>query len=347
MSLRSPQDLFEEDLPAEEPGEGRIVVITIPPGVDGERADKILSRQLADVSREKLASSFDRAGVVREGLVLKKRTPVFAGEVVTVTLPEPMAITVEPVAMPLELLYEDSHFVAVNKPVGLVVHPGNGVTGPTLVHGLLHRLQGALAPAGGSLRPGIVHRLDRDTTGVILVAKTDEAFHALQRAFANRTVQKEYVALVRGEPGTDSGEIREPIGRHSTHRTRMTVRPDGRDAHTSWRKEERFRGFTLLRCGLHTGRTHQIRVHLSHLGHPIVGDPTYGYRSRRGDAISSTCVLLHSAHTELSHPVTGDPVKLTAPLPTHFSEVLRRLREHRSGDLKGSSSRRNSSTVLL
>ncbi|MGF1452454.1 MAG: RluA family pseudouridine synthase [Opitutales bacterium] len=328
MDPIEPDPETEDDFEPEASIERRIEVLTIPPNVQGERADKILARMLADVSREKLAASFEAGEVLRGGMPLKKRSPVSAGEVVDVVLPEPVEVAVEPVEMPLELLYEDEHLVAVNKPAGLVVHPGNGVTGPTLVHGLLHRLGGTLASAGGELRPGIVHRLDRDTTGVILAAKTDLAFHALQKLFAERVVKKHYLALVRGAPDREAGEVREPIGRHPTHRTRMTVRPDGRESHTGWNVEERFAGgkFALIRCALHTGRTHQIRVHLSHLGHPILGDPTYGYRPKKGDPMAFEQVLLHSADTELLHPITHKTLQLHAPPPAAFCEALAALR---------------------
>ncbi len=316
----------DEGWDPEAPG---FAIVEVSADVQAERADKVLARQLAGWSREKLGVSFERGDVRRAGLPLSKRSPVSTGDVLEVRLPEVAVAAVSPVEMPLELLYEDAFLAVVNKPAGLVVHPGNGVTGPTLVHGLLHRLQGALAPAGGTLRPGIVHRLDRDTTGVILVAKQDVAFYRLQAAFAERSVIKEYVALVRGSPALDAGECREPIGRDERVRTRMAVRPDGRPSHTGWRVLERLDGFTLIGCLLHTGRTHQIRVHLSHLGHPILGDTTYGFRPFVHDPLSVaklSQVLLHSQRTRLAHPLTAEPLDFTAPLPAQFSEILTGLR---------------------
>jgi 23S rRNA pseudouridine1911/1915/1917 synthase len=257
------------------------------------------------------------------------------GQAVSVLVPAPEPALPRPEDIPLEVLHEDASLLVVNKPAGLVVHPGAGRPGGTLVNALLGRVRD-LSGVGGVLRPGIVHRLDRGTSGLLVVAKDDAAHRALVRQFAGRAVEKEYLALVLGVPGRDSGEIDRPIGRDPVHRQRMSVRaPRGREARTSWRIQERFDGAALLRVRIHTGRTHQIRVHLASIGHPVAGDPLYGgtraASSRRREAREVLASLerpaLHAARLAFTHPATGERREFTAPLPPDLVEVVDRLRE--------------------
>ena len=240
----------------------------------------------------------------------------------------------QPEDIELAVVHEDVHLIVVNKPAGLVVHPGAGTAGGTLVNALLGHVRD-LSGVGGVLRPGIVHRLDKGTSGLLVVAKDDEAHRALVRQFAGRTVEKEYLALVLGLPAQASGQVDAPIGRDPVHRQKMSVRaPRGREARTSWTVEERFDGAALLRVRIHTGRTHQIRVHLASIGHPVAGDPVYGGTrtpsSRRAGAREALLSLarpaLHAARLAFTHPVTGHRLAFSAPLPPDLVAVLDRLR---------------------
>ncbi len=322
--IKEPGLLLAED---EESQSSRpFVTVTVPEHIRGERADKVVAQHFDDWSREKLAISFESHEVLINGQPILKKTRVSSGDIIHIALPELEEIDLEPVDIPLEILFEDEHMAAINKPAGIVVHPGSGISGAPLVHAMLHHTGGALARAGGKERPGIVHRLDRDTTGVMLFAKTDTAYYKLNRQFARRLVHKEYLALVRGVPRLQSGTILKPIARHTTHRTKMAIAENGRPAHTDWKIERAWdSGWALLRCRIHTGRTHQIRVHLSDLGHPLLGDYTYGYKHREGDPVASKKVMLHSAHTWLDHPILGCLLDLTAPLPEAFSTAIATL----------------------
>jgi 23S rRNA pseudouridine1911/1915/1917 synthase len=226
----------------------------------------------------------------------------------------------------------------VDKPAGLVVHPGAGTTSGTLVNALLGRVRD-LSGIGGVLRPGIVHRLDRGTSGLLVVAKDDATHRALVRRFSSRQVEKEYLAIAHGVPRQTGGEITAPIGRHPVQRKKMSVRaPRGRSARTSWSRQEVFDGACLLRVRIHTGRTHQIRVHLASIGHPVAGDETYGGTrtpsSRQAEARAILCSLerpaLHAARLAFLHPATGETVSFTSPLPADLDDVVRRLRTDRS-----------------
>lgn len=313
------------------PGDASAVQrFAVPPKLHGQRADKVLALACPQFSRERLQESFAAGAVFVEGQprALAKKSRVQEGDVLLFTPPKPLVTAVHPVAMPLEILYEDDDLVAVNKPVGLVVHPGAGVAdAATLVHGMLHHCGGRLAMAGGAERPGIVHRLDRDTSGIIVLAKTDAAYYALVKSFAERHTRKIYWALVRRAPAEDSGTVKLPIGRHPTARHKMAVREDGRYAHTDWRVLERFAGgHALVECHIHTGRTHQIRVHLSQMGSPIWGDKTYGFRPLAADRNVPEQFLLYARELELPHPVSGLPLALRAEPSAHFAEHLGRLR---------------------
>jgi 23S rRNA pseudouridine1911/1915/1917 synthase len=229
----------------------------------------------------------------------------------------------EPEAIPLVALYEDADVVAIDKPAGMVVHAGAGVHSGTLVNALLHRF-GTLSTLGGELRPGIVHRLDRFTSGVLLVAKNDFAHQSLAGQFAGRQVEKTYLALVHGNVKQDKGRIEKPIARDPVHRTRMTSRlAAGRAAWSEYSVLQRLEGFTLLAERIGTGRTHQIRVHLASIGHPVAGDPVYGPKNVR---LHKDGQLLHAGELSFIHPATGERVTFNAPLPAYFESVLQKLR---------------------
>jgi 23S rRNA pseudouridine1911/1915/1917 synthase len=271
--------------------------------------------------------------------VRKSAHVVKAGMRVEVEMPHAEPSRVEPEAMPVAVLYEDEHLLAIDKPPGMVVHPAPGARRGTLVNALVHRF-GVLAGVGEPDRPGIVHRLDRDTSGVLLVARTVAALEALARQFRERTVEKRYLAIVRGSPTADSGTIDRAVGRHPRERKRMSVHSRrGRRAVTRWKVVERLPGATLLRLAPETGRTHQLRVHLAALGHPIIGDRVYGVRRRARDdaAVAVPRQALHAEEIRFAHPADGHPVTIRAPLPDDFATVLAALRQ--AGKTTGKSPR--------
>jgi 23S rRNA pseudouridine1911/1915/1917 synthase len=238
--------------------------------------------------------------------------------------------------MDLDILHEDEDLLVLNKSAGRVVHPGAGTGEDTLVHGILHHCQGRLSGIGGKERPGIVHRLDKETSGLLLVAKSDTAFQSLAEQFASRTIRKFYTALVRGIPDPVEGSIEEPIGRHPVHRLRMTVRAEGRDARTDFQVIRQWELASMVRLRIHTGRTHQIRVHMKHLDHPVLGDKLYGYKPPAKTGFPEVPrVMLHAARLEFGHPVSGQPFKMEVPLPEDFSAVIDAL----DGDIRETESR--------
>lgn len=299
----------------------------VPPELHAQRADKVLSAQVPDMSRTRLQQAFVRGEVWVEGEPIEKKHKLLAGDWVEVILPEVAPIEVGPVSMPLEVLYEDEDVIAVNKACGTVTHPGTNTGNDTLVHGLLHHTGGKLSAQAGAVRPGVVHRLDKETTGVILFAKTDAAYHPLVKMFAERELNKQYLALVQGVPCLARGSITFKIRRHPTHRTIMQVGDEGRDAHTDWSLEQAYARCSLLRCQLHTGRTHQIRVHLSAIGFPILGDVPYGYRYRETEPPQARQrVYLHAQRIILRHPLRPqETLDIQAPLPEDFSGLIEQL----------------------
>ncbi len=314
---------------------GRTVRLTVPAESDGERLDVFLARSLEGQTRSALRRIIKDGGVTVDGAAAAKPgTDLKRGMEIEVALREPQAAGLTPEAIPIEVLYEDEDLVVVLKPAGLVVHPGHGRRTGTLVHALLGRGT-VLAPSGAPDRPGIVHRLDRETSGVLVVAKTDRAYHALQAAFARRQVEKIYHALVWGRPDPASGAIKTAIGRSRSDPTRMSVTAArGREALTRYRTIERLPEFTLLEVRIVTGRTHQIRVHLSSIHHSVVGDTRYGGRSWRRlrdatrlDAIRSFGRLaLHASSLAFVHPTTRCEVRVEAPLPPELEGLLETLR---------------------
>lgn len=298
----------------------------VPEGTRRGRADKVLAAAFPSHSRAALQRAFE-AGLVRaDGRVIGQSDEVRAGQSLAFTLPAVKPTELRPVAIPLEVLREDRHLIVLNKPAGMVVHPGVGTGEDTLVHALLAHCAGSLSGIGGVERPGIVHRLDKETTGVLVVAKTDAAHRALADQFASRTLQKEYLALVGGVPREASGSINRAISRHPVHRHRMTVGEGGRPARTDWAVEEVLGGrAALVRCRIHTGRTHQIRVHLKSIGHPILGDGTYGWKQAPGAPVPPR-VMLHAEHLVFAHPVNGQVMDVRAPLPPDFRATMEQFR---------------------
>ena len=299
----------------------------VPSQILRTRADKVLAAAFPEHSRAALQRAFE-AGLVRcNGVALAKSDDVKAGDTLEFALPELVPAELKPVAIPLGVLYEDEHLLAINKAAGMVVHPGVGTGEDTLVHALLAHCAGGLSGVGGVERPGIVHRLDKETSGVLLVAKNDAAHRGLSEQFAGRHLRKEYLALVSGVPRLQSGMIERAISRHPVHRERMTVGEGGRPARTDWTVVEVFGDrAALLRCRIHSGRTHQIRVHLKSIGHPLLGDKVYGWKPDPALPAPSR-VMLHAERIAFLHPITARPLDVRAPLPEDFAQLLAALRK--------------------
>jgi len=309
----------------------RTETLTIEHTLTAGRLDTFLRGRFPAVSRGAIQRLIEQGHIRVNGRTVKPTHMPHAGEVVEVRWPEARPPTAQPEEMPLNILYEDDALLVLNKPAGLVVHPAAGHEEHTLVNALLHHCAGKLSGIGGVARPGIVHRLDKETSGCLVVAKNDETHLALSAQFAGRRVEKIYHALVGGELPRDSGEIRVAIARHPSHRKRMAVSDDtGREARTSYRVLERLRCSTLVEATLHTGRTHQIRVHFQHLGFPLLGDDTYGQRqNRRFEELvgfAAPRVMLHACQLAFIHPRTGERLEFEAPRPVEFEDFLRALR---------------------
>jgi 23S rRNA pseudouridine1911/1915/1917 synthase len=296
-----------------------------------ERLDAFLRRKFPAVSRVALKRLIEAGHVRLNGQPVKPTHAPRAGEAIEIRWPEPQPAGALPEEIPLDILFEDRSLLVLNKSAGLVVHPAAGHEEHTLVNALLHHCGGELSGIGGVARPGIVHRLDKETSGCLVIAKNDETHIALSAQFAGRKVKKTYSAIVCGELARDSGEIHAAIARHPSHRKRMAVRDDaaGRAAHTTWRVLQRLNAATLVEVQLHTGRTHQIRVHFQFLGHPLVGDETYGARQNQKltelTGYQAPRVMLHARELSFVHPRTKAAVSFEAPLPEDFCEGLRRL----------------------
>ena len=298
----------------------------------GVRLDQFLARNLQDVSRSQLIASIRAGLILVEGSSKKSSYRLKAGDTVAGSLYSPSSVDVEPEEIPLLILFEDEFLLVISKPPGLVVHPGSGNQTGTLVHGLLHHC-GSIADVGDSVRPGLVHRLDKDTSGVMVIAKREDVHRKLVEAFKARTVAKEYLALLHGILAKKQGRLVASIGRHPIHRQRMAVREvGGRYAATHWHVVKEFEGrYSLVMVGIETGRTHQIRVHMAHLGHPVVGDSVYGGTSQK----KFPRQLLHASRIRFVHPITGDNLDIEAPLWPDFLEVLNNLENKEEDDSSG------------
>jgi len=315
-----------------QPTASRTEVLTIERSLPSERLDTWLRSKFPGVSRGAIQRLIEEGHIRINGQMVKSTHTPRAGEQVQVHWPEARPAEAQPEALPLALLYEDERLLVLNKPPGLVVHPASGHETSTLVNALLYHCHGELSGIGGVARPGIVHRLDKDTSGCMVVAKNDEAHLALSAQFASRKVEKIYHAIVCGEVARDQGDIRAAIARHPSHRKCMAVDEEfGREAHTSYRVLERLRSATLAEARLHTGRTHQIRVHFKFLGYPLVGDTTYGHRQNmRLEELTGYRAprqMLHAYHLTFIHPKTGKRLSFTAPVPEDFLDALAALRE--------------------
>jgi 23S rRNA pseudouridine1911/1915/1917 synthase len=315
--------------------QGKHFSITITERERGKRLDQFLSETNLNLSRSQAKNLIQKHHILLNQKPTKASAHVKAGDRISGSLPEPEPLSLKPESLPLSILYEDPSIIVIDKPPGMVVHPAYGNPSGTLVNALLYHCKD-LAGINGVLRPGIVHRLDKDTSGVIVVAKDDEAFHYLTKQFKNRTVKKVYSAIVYGRFSQDEGLIDSAIGRHPSERKRMSTRTKrGREAITHWKKVEEFDGCTLLEIFPQTGRTHQIRVHLSSIGHPVLGDPLYGRKGRPGtihDPVLKECVkrmnrqALHAQRLEFTHPRSGERIQFISPIPQDMKEALEWLR---------------------
>ena len=290
-----------------------------------KRLDVFLSEQTEEFTRSRLKKLIEEGQVCVNGVPTKKAgAEVKRGDNVLVTVPEAIEYTAKPENIPIDIVYQDEDFAIVNKPQGMTVHVGNGNESGTLVNALLYALD-HLSGIGGVLRPGIVHRIDKDTTGLLVVAKNDKAHVSLAGQIAEKTCHRTYYALLEGNLKEERGRVITDIGRHPTDRLKMAVLPEGKGkvAVTDFEVAARFGGdFTLCKFDLQTGRTHQIRVHAKHLGHPVAGDPVYGYKKQK---IKADGQLLHAYRLELTHPTTGERMVFNAPIPQAFAEILEKL----------------------
>ena len=297
----------------------------------GMRLDAFLAREdddLPALSRSAAAKLIERGDVALNGRPADKKDRVAAGDLVEYAIPEPEPIDALPENIPLDVIYEDDDLLVVNKPSGMVVHPAPGNPSGTLVNALLYRCRGRLSGINGALRPGIVHRIDKQTSGLLVVAKNDEAHRKLAAELEGHHITREYHALVQGGFSQDRGTVDLPIGRHPVDRKRMAVRPDGKRAVTHGQVLRRFGKYTYVECRLETGRTHQIRVHMSSMHHPLLGDEVYGKGSAgwkvHGKPLQGQ--VLHAMTIGFIHPTTGEYMEFEAPLPAYFEELLQTLR---------------------
>lgn len=289
----------------------------------GERLDAFLSRALPEISRSAAQKLIAEGNVLLDGKPAKKNDRLEPGQTVSVTIPEPKPVDVAPTEMQLDIVYEDEDVAVINKPKGLVVHPAAGHQDDTLVNGLLYAMGDSLSGINGELRPGIVHRIDKDTSGLLAIAKNDLAHAVLASQLKDHTMARTYEAIVCGNLKEDSGTVDAPIGRHPTDRKKMCVtQRNSKPAVTHWEVVKRYRGYTHIRCRLETGRTHQIRVHLAYIGHPILGDTVYGAK-KPVPGLTGQC--LHATALEFIHPATGKKISLTCPLPEEFTRMLEKL----------------------
>ena len=289
----------------------------------GTRLDAYLAASLEATTRSGAVKLIESGQVYVGGKVPAKNYKLRSGETVEVTVPEAVPIELVAQDIPLDIVYEDSDVIVVNKPKGLVVHPAPGHPDGTLVNALMFHCGDSLSGIGGELRPGIVHRIDRDTSGLIIAAKNDLAHQGLSNQLQDHTLSRVYHCIVTGNLREDSGTVDAPIGRHSVDRKKMAVVADGRRAVTHWRVLERFQGFTYVECRLETGRTHQIRVHMAHTGHPILGDTVYGSK-KEVKGLQGQC--LHAVGLRFIHPRTGEAVELSCGLTEEFEAQLKKLR---------------------
>ena len=289
-----------------------------------QRLDAFLASSLDGLTRSQATRLIESGEVAVNGRAVSKSYKLAGGEDIVVTLPEPEPVEAVPQDIPLDVVYEDADVIVVNKPSGMVVHPAPGHPDGTLVNALLYHCAGTLSGIGGALRPGIVHRIDRDTSGLIIAAKNDAAHQYLSAQLADHTLARTYECIVVGALREDRGTVDAPIARHPTDRKRMAVVAGGREAVTHWEVIARYPGYTHVRCRLETGRTHQIRVHMAYIGHPILGDTVYGAK-KEVPGLTGQC--LHAVGLRFLHPRTHEVVELSCPLPDEFTRMLQKIRK--------------------
>lgn len=291
--------------------------------IPGERLDAFLARSAEGLSRSAAQKLIEDALVLRNGKPGKKNDKLNVGDAISYEIPEPKAVDIAPKEIPLDIVYEDDDLLVINKPKGLVVHPAAGHQDDTLVNGLLYALGDDLSGINGELRPGIVHRIDKDTSGLLAVAKNDLAHTVLASQLKDHSMARTYEAIVCGVLKEDSGTVDAPIGRHPSDRKKMCVtQRNSKPAVTHWEVIRRYRGYTHIRCKLETGRTHQIRVHMAYIGHPILGDTVYGHKKPE---LGQSSQCLHAGVLCFAHPRDGHPVMVFAELPQYFKDVLQKL----------------------
>ena len=297
--------------------------LTLTADREGERLDAFLARSVPGLTRSAAQKLLEDGAVTLSGRPGKKNDRTVVGIEVSLTLPDPEPLDVLPQNIPLDVVYEDDDVIVVNKPVGMVVHPAPGHPDGTLVNALLYHCGSSLSGINGVLRPGIVHRIDRDTSGLIIAAKNDRAHLALAAQLQDHTLARVYEAVAVGGLKEDAGTVDAPIGRHPVDRKKMAVdRKNGRPAVTHWSVLARYPGYTRVECRLETGRTHQIRVHMASIGHPLLGDVVYGSK-KPFPGLAGQC--LHAKRLRFLHPSTGEPVEVECPLPQWFTDVLKKI----------------------
>lgn len=290
----------------------------------GTRLDKYLTEQIPDQSRSYIQKLLDDNFITVNGKSAKSNYKLRAGDTITVEIPEAEELDIEPENIPLDIVYEDDDIIVINKPKGMVVHPAPGHTSGTLVNALMYHCKDSLSSINGVLRPGIVHRIDMDTTGLLVACKSDQAHRVLSDKFKVHDIHRVYTAIVYNQFATDEGTINKPITRHKADRKKMAIDPNGRHAVTHYRVIERLKqNFSLVECELETGRTHQIRVHMASINHPLLGDEVYGPKQK---PFATQGQVLHAGVLGFDHPITGEYMEWHADLPDYFQEILKRLR---------------------
>ena len=289
---------------------------------EGERLDQLLARSVDGLTRSAAQRLLEEGAVTLNGAPARKNTRTAPGDAVALSLPDPVEVDIRPQNIPLDVVYEDADVIVVNKPVGMVVHPAPGHPDGTLVNALLYHCGNSLSGINGALRPGIVHRIDRDTSGLIIAAKNDFAHVKLAEQLQDHTLARTYRCIVTGNLREDTGTVNAPIGRCPADRKKMAVVAGGRNAVTHWTVLERYPGVNYVECRLETGRTHQIRVHMAYIGHPLLGDVVYGAK-KPVPGLAGQC--LHARRLSFVHPSAGTRVTVECPLPDYFSQALRKL----------------------
>lgn len=316
---------------------GKTLTLVVPAGLSGKRADAVLPDLLPELTRSRIKKLIEEKNILVGGSPIKPSRKLGTGETVHVTIPAPAPLEAAPEDIPVSIIYEDEYIAVIDKPAGMTVHPGAGAPGGTLVNALLHHL-GGLSGVGGKIRPGIVHRLDKNTSGVIVVAKDDASHNSLAAQFKSRSVEKRYLAIVEGVMKTDSGSISSRIGRHPVDRKKMSSKaPSGRESLTLWKVRKKLRGATLVEARPRTGRTHQIRVHFAEAGHPLLADDVYGGKGKKPPVISAAAEIigrhtLHAWKIAFAHPRTGERMEFTSPMPEDMKNTLNFLSEDRENN---------------